>query len=84
VAEPEIANISARMTIAGGKIVHETPNWSDQDGALDSQGAYSSIDPTSFESKPDNICSYRALPALTHCGPRSLFDQLVGLSKQDA
>jgi predicted amidohydrolase YtcJ len=28
VAEPEIANISARMTMVGGKIVHETPNWS--------------------------------------------------------
>ena len=27
VAEPEIANISARMTMVGGKIVHETPNW---------------------------------------------------------
>jgi predicted amidohydrolase YtcJ len=28
VAEPEIANISARMTMVGGKIVHEAPNWS--------------------------------------------------------
>ena len=28
VAEPEIANISARMTMVGGKIVHDTPNWS--------------------------------------------------------
>src|SRR5262245_8619743 len=28
VAEPEIANISGRMTMVGGKIVHETPNWS--------------------------------------------------------
>jgi predicted amidohydrolase YtcJ len=28
VAEPEIANISARMTMVGGKIVHETSNWS--------------------------------------------------------
>jgi predicted amidohydrolase YtcJ len=28
VAEPEIANISARMTMVGGKVVHETPNWS--------------------------------------------------------
>jgi hypothetical protein len=27
VAEPEIANISARMTMVGGKIVHEAPNW---------------------------------------------------------
>jgi predicted amidohydrolase YtcJ len=28
VAEPEIADISARMTMVAGKIVHETPNWS--------------------------------------------------------
>ena len=28
VAEPEIANIGARMTMVGGKIVHETPDWS--------------------------------------------------------
>jgi predicted amidohydrolase YtcJ len=28
VAEPEITNISARMTMVGGKIVHETQNWS--------------------------------------------------------
>jgi len=28
VAESEIANISARMTMVGGKVVHETPNWS--------------------------------------------------------
>jgi adenine deaminase len=28
VAEPDIANIAARMTMVGGKIVHETPNWS--------------------------------------------------------
>jgi hypothetical protein len=27
VAEPDIANITARMTMVGGKIVHETPNW---------------------------------------------------------
>jgi len=27
IAEPEIANISARMTMVDGKIVHETPNW---------------------------------------------------------
>jgi predicted amidohydrolase YtcJ len=28
VAEADIANITARMTMVGGKIVHETPNWS--------------------------------------------------------
>jgi predicted amidohydrolase YtcJ len=27
VAEADIANISAPMTMVGGKIVHETPNW---------------------------------------------------------
>jgi predicted amidohydrolase YtcJ len=27
VAEPEIANITAHMTMVGGRIVHETPNW---------------------------------------------------------
>jgi len=28
VAEPEIAKITSQMTMVGGKIVHETPNWS--------------------------------------------------------
>jgi hypothetical protein len=28
VAEPEIANITARMTMVGGRIVHETQNRS--------------------------------------------------------
>jgi predicted amidohydrolase YtcJ len=28
VAEGDIANITARMTMVGGRIVHETPNWS--------------------------------------------------------
>ena len=27
IAEPEIAEIGSRMTMIGGKIVHETPNW---------------------------------------------------------